>query len=124
MSLTVADTPGEGNGLPAKSEEGEVVSAVGRLDLVQAVVDGRNGADACTLFVRPEHLALGEGTTADSSGGREVKLVWFAGSHASVTVRLDSGTEVTVRADASVELSSGDRVAVRVVGDFCLFPRP
>lgn len=123
-TLEVATTLGEGNCVPARVVDGAVQSALGTYAVDAAAVDARPNEDACVLFVRPEHLSVIDVDDERAKGTGEVELVWFAGSHSTVSIRLDNGTLVKARAHVELAATVGDRVGVLLDDCFCLFPRP
>jgi iron(III) transport system ATP-binding protein len=78
------------------------------------VPDTAPGSD---VLVRPEHLALGDGSDGVVTARR------YFGHDAMVTVRLADGAEVRVRTPLATAYAPGDPVGVRVSGPVVGYPR-
>lgn len=122
QSLEVATTLGEGNCVPARIVDDHADSALG----LHAVKDASVAAvtkGECVLFVRPEHLQVVGLDDERPKGAGEVELVWFAGSHTTISIRLDNGTLVKARGHVDLGVDVGERVGVVLDDCFCLFGR-
>jgi iron(III) transport system ATP-binding protein len=104
-SRWIAEFVGEVNVLAGQAGGDQAETALGALPLRDPA------AGAVDVVVRPEDLRLEPG-----SGGA-VTLIEFYGHDMLVSVRLDSGADVVVRAPTRPEYQLGDVVSVRFTGE-------
>ena len=111
-SRAVGEFLGAANFLPGEVKDGIVVTPLGAVPVTASF---QGAADA---MVRAEDLAL----TEAGGAAAEVLDVDYYGHDQMITARLDSGDVVRIRTLTS-SVTPGQRIAVRVTGEFFVFPR-
>ncbi|MCU0494691.1 MAG: ABC transporter ATP-binding protein [Chloroflexaceae bacterium] len=111
-SRAVATFVGSANLLPGTAEGSSVTCALGQLPLT------RPAHGAVEVLVRPEQLLLEE----QADGPHHIGSVAFLGAEQLVEVGLTSGATLLARLPSWVEITPGQPVQVKVLGEVVAFP--